>query len=236
MSNKITVNILRAFVNKNGEFGNPTGVILDLDQKLDTDNRQKIATKLHFTDTVFINSLEPVNVSFFNPQQETKFAGDALLSTAYFIKNTIGKDIASIICKGGQIKVWSEGELTWLEASLDGTPGWKHQQLNIAVDVDSITSEQASHYEHTMVWAWTDKEKGLIRSRTFLPDWGTLEDQGNGSGSMQLAKLLGRKIEIHQGNGSVIYAQPSHANFAKVGGRVKMDTKQNDILNLWPRH
>jgi predicted PhzF superfamily epimerase YddE/YHI9 len=74
-----------------------------------------------------------------------------------------------------------------------------------------------------MVWAWIDEDKGLIKSRTFLPDWGTLEDQGNGSGAMQLAIMLGRKIEIHQGKGSVIYASPSSGNMAKVGGRVRID-------------
>lgn len=224
MSNSITVNILRAFVDEQGNFGNPTGIVLDLEQKLTTQERQKIATKLHFTDTVYINSLEPVNVSFFNPQQETKFAGDSLISTTHLITHVLGKKADFIICKGGEIKTWSEGNLTWIEASLDGTPGWQHQQLASAEAVDSITPEQASHYEHTMIWAWIDEDKGLIRSRTFLPDWGTLEDQGNGSGSMQLANTLRRKIEIHQGKGSVIYTEPSEGNFAKVGGRVRVDT------------
>lgn len=74
-----------------------------------------------------------------------------------------------------------------------------------------------------MVWAWADEKNGIIRSRTFLLDWGTLEDQGNGSGSMQLAKILNRKIEIHQGFGSIIFASPSDKNMVKVGGRVRID-------------
>jgi predicted PhzF superfamily epimerase YddE/YHI9 len=199
MSDQIKVNILRAFVDAQGRHGNPTGIVLDLTQKLTTDDRQKIATDLHFTDTVFINSLDPVNVSFFNPQQETKFAGDSLISTAYFIQHVLGKNTNLLVCRGGQIKTWESGELTWIEASLSGTPGWQHQQLATAQAIDNITPEEASRYEHTMVWAWIDEAKGLVRSRTFLPDWGTLEDQGNGSGSMQLATMLGRKIEIHQG-------------------------------------
>lgn len=77
-----------------------------------------------------------------------------------------------------------------------------------------------------MVWAWENEKKGLIRSRTFLPDWGTLEDQGNGSGAMQLAKILGRNIEIHQGKGSLIYSRPSEKKYAKVGGRVVKDTPE----------
>ena len=223
MSDKIKINILRAFVDERGDYGNPTGIVLDTAQQIRQSARQKIATTLHFTDTVFINSLDPINVSFFNPEQETKFAGDSLISTAYLIKHVLEKNADLIICRGGHIKTWSEGELTWIEASLEGTPGWQHQQLASPEAIDSITPEQSSHYEHTMVWAWANEAKGLIRSRTFLPDWGTLEDQGNGSGSMQLAKILGRKIEIHQGRGSVIYAEPSINNLSKVGGRVRID-------------
>lgn len=226
MEEKIVVNVVRAFVDTQGEHGNPTGIVIDVEQKISPSERQKIATTLHFTDTVFINELENINVSFFNPQQETKFAGDSLISTAYFIRNKLGRNADRIECKGGVIKTWSEGELTWIEASLDGTPGWRHEQLNTPEDVSRITDKEAESYEHTMVWAWIDREKGLIRSRTFLPDWGTLEDQGNGSGSMQLAKMLGQRIEISQGRGSVIYAEPSDDNSVKVGGRVKVDQVQ----------
>ncbi len=222
MPDSIKINILRAFVDEQGKYGNPTGIVLDPEQKLTSRDRQIIATSLHFTDTVFINSLDPINVSFFNPQQETKFAGDSLISTAYYIQHVLGQNIESIVCKGGQIKTWEDGDLTWIEASLSGTPGWQHQQLDSAEAIDNITSEAASRYEHTMVWAWIDEGKGLIRSRTFLPDWGTLEDQGNGSGAMQLAVKVGKKIEIHQGKGSVIYAEPSGKNFAKIGGRVRV--------------
>ena len=223
MSSKITVNRLRAFVDQKGHHGNPTGIILDLEKRLGQPERQRIATKLSFTDTVFINNVDPVNVSFHNPQQETKFAGDALISTSYFVKHTLKKDFEIIICKGGRIRTWQEGDLTWIEADLDGTPPWQHKQLSSGYDVDKITNAEAMRYEHTMVWAWVDKDKGLVRSRTFLPDWGTLEDQGNGSGSMQLSKIVNRRIEISQGKGSVIYAEPAKNNFVRVGGRVMMD-------------
>ncbi|MCL4364600.1 PhzF family phenazine biosynthesis protein [Patescibacteria group bacterium] len=219
----VKINILRAFVNQDGEFGNPTGIVIDERQKLNSIDRQKIASKLRYTDTVFINNLEPVNISFFNPQQETKFAGDALISTSYFINDVLGKEVWSLNCKGGKVKTWKEKELTWIESDLKGSPSWNHLQLDDPVTVEKITMKEALKFEHSMVWAWIDKEKGVIRSRTFLPDWGTLEDQGNGSGSMQLARVLKRRIEIHQGKGSVIYASPAGKNSARVGGRVGVD-------------
>ena len=230
MVKKVVVNILRAFVDEEGKYGNPTGIIIDEKQELTTDERQKIATKSHYTDTVFINDLKTGNVSFFNPEQETKFAGDALISTAYFVKHGLGKKLDNLVCKGGVIKTWEEGELTWIEAGLAGTPGWNHEQWKSAKEIDEITAAEAAKIEHTMVWAWINEPKGLIRSRTFLLDWGTLEDQGNGSGSMQLASALGRKIEIHQGKGSVIFADSAGQNMAKVGGLVRVDEKK--LINL----
>ena len=223
MSKKNKINIVRAFVDENGNYGNTTGIVVDEEQNIILSDRQKIAIILDFTETVFINCLNPVNISLYNPQQETKFAGDALISTSYFMKHVLGKGANSIICKGGKIRTWEEGGLTWIDASLEGTPSWNHKQLENAEAVNDITKNEAFKFEHTMIWAWKNEEKGLIRSRTFLPDWGTLEDQGNGSGAMQLSKILNRKIDIHQGFGSVIYAVPLGINSASVGGRVKVD-------------
>lgn len=50
--------------------------------------------------------------------------------------------------------------------------------------------------------------------------FGIPEDEANGSGSMRLAATLGRKLTIHHGIGSVIYARPSTPGFAEVGGMV----------------
>jgi predicted PhzF superfamily epimerase YddE/YHI9 len=47
---KVQVNILRVFINKEGKYGNPTGTIVDVEQNLSHTDRQRIATKLRFTD------------------------------------------------------------------------------------------------------------------------------------------------------------------------------------------
>lgn len=223
MTNIVRVNQVSAFVNTNGEYGNPTGIILDLDQSISKEERQTIAAKLKYTDTVYVNSLDTIRLSFHNPEQETKFAGDSLVSTAYFVRHVLNKQADNLFCAGGEIRSWEEGGITWIEASLEGTPGWQHRQLESGDLVDTITEVEAAKFEHTMVWAWIDEKRGVVRSRTFLPDWGTLEDQGNGSGSMQLAAIVGRDLEIHQGKGSVIYASPSIKGMVKVGGRVRVD-------------
>lgn len=86
--------------------------------------------------------------------------------------------------------------------------------------VEGIKLDDTKYVEHTMMWAWTDEDKGLIRARTFAADWDIPEAQGNGSGSMALAARLNRNIEIRHGEGAVIYAKPAPDNCADIGGRV----------------
>ena len=76
--------------------------------------------------------------------------------------------------------------------------------------------------KHTVVWSWMDISRGLVRARTFAPDWGIPEDQANGSGSMLLASKLDRKLEIHHGDGSIIFAKPIDKVSAEVGGLVSI--------------
>lgn len=46
MARKVTINILRTFVDEKGRHGNPTGIIEDEKQELTKDERQKIATTM----------------------------------------------------------------------------------------------------------------------------------------------------------------------------------------------
>lgn len=215
--NKITVNILRAFVNENGQFGNPVGIVVDENQNLNPINRQTFAATLNFSESVFINDSTTGNVSIFNPIREVKFAGHALVGTSFFINKILGKKVDFLECKAGRVQTWQENGLTWIHAELANTPPWHYQQLP---DVSSIENLSIKPKEHTIVWAWLDKTKGIVRARTFAPDWGIPEDEANGSGSMQLAAMLGQKLEIHHGKGSIIYARPAGTKAADVGGRV----------------
>lgn len=220
------VHILRVFVNRKKKFGNPVGIVLDEKGDLRPQNRQKIASILGYSESVFVNNRNTGNVSIFNPKKEVKFAGHALVGTAYFIHKVMGKPITSLDCKGGHILTWEEGNVTWIRASLENTPLWHHEQLPDARSVESLSAIQAKFKEHTMVWAWIDQRKGIVRARTFAPDWGIPEGEANGSGSMQLAATLGQKLETHHGKGSIIYAKPAKSGSADVGGRVEEDESQ----------
>ncbi|MGF7228614.1 MAG: hypothetical protein ACQR33_01365 [Candidatus Saccharibacteria bacterium] len=99
-------------------------------------------------------------------------------------------------------------------------PPWHHKQLKDAEAVGHIKLEDTKAWEHTMAWAWIDEAKGLIRARTFASDWDIPEAEGNGSGAMVLAVKLNRTIEIHHGQGSIMFAKPAPNNCADIGARV----------------
>jgi len=122
--------------------------------------------------------------------------------------------------RDGEITAWQEDELTWVRGPLAIMPPWNYKQLEDAEAVEQIKLEETKDWQHTMVWAWIDEVKGLIRVRTFAADWDIPEAQGNGSGSVVLADKLGRPIEILHGEGAVIFAKPALNDCVDIGGRV----------------
>jgi predicted PhzF superfamily epimerase YddE/YHI9 len=102
-------------------------------------------------------------------------------------------------------------------------PSWHHKQLGNAAAVEEIKLVDTVDMEHTMVWAWIDEAKGLIRARTFAKDWDIPEAEGNGSGSIMLAAIINREIKIKHGKGSIIFAKPASNNFADIGGYIIED-------------
>lgn len=216
-----SMRVLRVFVDERREFGNPVGVIVDTDLKVSKEKRQEITKKTGFSECVFVDNLVTRKVSIYNPEHEVKFAGHALVGTAYLMGKLVKEPVEHIECKAGTVKVRVEGDKIWISASLENTPPWIFKELEGPDEVDDLTFGQRKNFEHTVVWAWINKEKGLVRARTFAPDWGIPEDEANGSGSMQISAQLNRELEIHHGKGSVIYTRPIEGNMVEVGGRVK---------------
>ncbi len=220
LSMNIEVNVLRVFVNENGDFGNPVGIVLDEPRRLDDELRQKIAAQLGYSETVFIDDLSAPTVSLFNPKYKVEFAGHAVLGVAYFINRILGRDLRSVRCGQADIAVIHDQEHIHIRAPLSVMPPWNIEQVGDALAVERLSANESSQKMHTVVWAWMDKNLGTVRARTFAPDWGIPEDEANGSGSMKLASTLGRNLEILHGKGSMLYVKPWKSNFADLGGRV----------------
>ncbi len=214
------VYILRVFSDSNNKFGDIATVVIDEGRKLSDDERLAITEKLDTVETVFVNDLASADISIMHTQGETNFAGVAVLGAAYLLRKIRGRSIKTMNSKGGDIAVSQDGELFWVRANLSAMPPWNHKQLDSAKAVELVKVVDTKDWEHTMIWAWMDEEKGLIRARTFATDWDIPEAQGNGSGSMLLAAQLNKSIEIKHGDGCLIYAKPAPNNSADIGGRV----------------
>lgn len=218
--------ILRVFTDSNGNHGDLASVVIDEGRRIPDTKRQAIARKLNTGETLFINDLPKADISVMHPQGEIGFAGVVVLGGAWLLSKLNGSPINAMYSRDGKIKVWQDGELTWAQASLSIMPPWNFKQLENVEAVERITLEETETLEHTMMWAWIDEAKGLIRARTFAADWDIPEAQGNGSGSMVLAARLNRDIEIKHGLGAVIFAQPSSDGYVNVGGRIAANSTE----------
>lgn len=219
---------LRVFTDKDGRYGDVASVVIDEERQISDVDRQNIARELNTGETIFINDLGDANISVMHPQGEISFADVGVLATAWLITGLLGEPIDVIRARDGEISTWREDDLTWVRASLSTMPPWNFQQLGAAIDVERLKAEDMASVEHTMVWAWIDRAKGLIRARTFASDWDIPEAQGNGSGSLLLAAKLGLAIEIKHGTGSVIFARPDTDNSADIGGRIAKDNLKSE--------
>lgn len=109
-----------------------------------------------------------------------------------------------------------------MRGGLSTLPPWNYEIVENAEEVEKISVEKANTKQHTMVWAWIDQSRGIIRAHIFANDRGIPEDEANGSGAMRLAFDLNKSIEIRHGQGSIIFARPSVNNRAEVGELVKL--------------
>lgn len=214
--------VLNVFADDEGGHGNPVGVVIDENQHLDSEERLKISQTLGFSESVFVNSLETMSISIYNPRQEIAFSGHAAIGAAWYIEHFLGQPVSALAGLEGTIRAWSEGDLGWVETELRSTPPWCIEKVESVAVLEELTGPLDTIQDHTLLWAWIDETAGKVRGRTFASAWGIVEDEANGSGCMRLASVLGRVIEVRHGVGSVVYARPERPGCTAAGGRVSI--------------
>jgi predicted PhzF superfamily epimerase YddE/YHI9 len=210
----------KVFVNEAGDFGDAVSLVLDEDHRLSYEDRLHITAEIGNDETVFVNDLAANDVSIYHAGGEVEFAGSVLIGTAWQLAQLKNEPTRQMRCKRGVVDVREEGAAYWIQASLENNIGnWEYEHLASAQAVEAIEVADTKGWKK-MVWAWLNENDGLIRARTFADSIGMPEVQGNGSGSMNLAGQLQRRITLLHGDGSMIYAQPVAENIAEVGGMV----------------
>lgn len=213
------LHILKVFVGDAGRGGNPLGVFLG-GHEVPAQNRPCVAADLGYSETVFVEDAERGEVRIFTPGTELPFAGHPLVGTAWLLKRE-GYAVPTLRPPAGEVSVRESGELTFITGRPEWAPVFDHIQLDSPADVDALSGPPDGH-DLAGVWTWIDEEAGDVRVRVFAPRLGVEEDEATGAHAVRLAALLGRRITIHQGEGSIILAEPQADGSVEIGGRTEL--------------
>lgn len=226
----IDVTVLRVFTDPEGKFGNPLGVV-DA-STVDPGDRQRIATELGYSETIFVDVPESgantAHARIFTPTTELPFAGHPTVGASWWLRD-IGLPIKTLTVPAGVVQVGYDGDMAAVRARAEWAPEFAIYDLD---STDELFAAEPGDYPDDVenyLWAWTDEDEGVLRSRMFALSLGIAEDEATGAAAVRITDYLSRDLTIVQGKGSVILTQWSADGWVRVAGRVVNDgTKQID--------
>ncbi|OBI79430.1 PhzF family phenazine biosynthesis protein [Mycobacterium sp. E740] len=226
----IDVTVLRVFTDPDGNHGNPLGVV-DA-RTVDPQDRQRIATELGYSETVFVDLPESgtstAHARIHTPAVELPFAGHPTVGAAWWLRDK-GTPVHTLRVHAGLVQVGYTDDLTSVRARSEWAPEFAIHDI---ASVDELLALDPSDYPDDInhyVWAWVDREQGVLRSRMFASDLGVPEDEATGSAAARITDYLSRDLTIVQGKGSHIQTEWSPEGWVRISGRVVDDgVKQID--------
>jgi predicted PhzF superfamily epimerase YddE/YHI9 len=226
----IDVTVLRVFTDSDGNHGNLLGVV---DAAIvNAGDRQRIATQLGYSETIFIDAPEPgaktAHAHIFTPATELPFAGHPTVGASWWLREQ-GTPIHTLQVHAGIVQVSNADDLTSVRARSDWAPEFAINELTSTEELLAADPEDYPDDINHYLWTWTDRDQGVLRSRMFATDLGVPEDEATGSAAIRLTDYLSRDLTIVQGKGSVIYTTWSPDGWVRIAGRVVADgTKSID--------
>ena len=226
----IDVTVLRVFTDADGKFGNPLGVV-DA-STVDPSDRQRIATELGYSETIFIDVPErdasTAHARIFTPATELPFAGHPTVGASWWLRE-IGIPIHTLQVPAGVVQVSYDDDLTVIRARAEWAPEFAIYDLESPDELFAADPGDYPDDVENYLWTWTDRDSGVLRSRMFAASLGVPEDEATGAAAVRITDYLSRDLTIVQGKGSVIQTQWSPDGWVRVAGRVVNDgTKQID--------
>ena len=212
------LHILKVFVGESGS-GNPLGVFLE-GREVQEGDRQRVAAELGFSETVFVGDPGRGELRIFTPETELPFAGHPLVGTAWLLAEE-GFEAPVLRPPAGEVPVRFDGDLTFISGRPEWAPPFEHVELGSPAEVEALEGPPDGK-DLVGVWAWQDREAGVVRARVFAPRVGVAEDEATGAHAVKLAARLGRRITIRQGKGSLILAEPRADGSVEIGGRTEL--------------
>ncbi|MGW7553629.1 PhzF family phenazine biosynthesis protein [Streptomyces rimosus] len=224
--------LAHAFVDDNGEFGNPVLVVIEPDGGgLPQDRRQELADRLGIPAVAFVRSPPArrtsiaIHGSYGLP---IRFGGHPVLGTLEVLHH-LGHTVEEIVPEAGPVACRRNAEgICRLTAPATWSKPWRHLQMASAAEIDALTGLPDGE-DFTQVWAWTDETAGEVRARLWAPRIGKGEDEACGSASMLLTLQHGRPLRVLHGRGSVIHTSPAGDGLVELGGRCAVRTPAEEV-------
>jgi predicted PhzF superfamily epimerase YddE/YHI9 len=220
----IAVTVLRVFTDQDGNFGNPLGVVEA--NQAEPSERQRIATQLGYSETVFIDVLgsraSTAHARIYTPATELPFAGHPTVGASWWLRDR-GTPVRTLQVPAGIVQVAYEDDLTAVSARSEWAPEFAIYDLTSTEELFAADPEQYPDDIQNYLWTWTDRGRGEIRSRMFAASLGVPEDEATGAAAVRITDYLSRDLTIVQGKGSVIHTQWSPEGWVRIAGRVVSD-------------
>jgi predicted PhzF superfamily epimerase YddE/YHI9 len=226
----IDVTVLRVFTDQDGSFGNPLGVV-DASQAPPAE-RQRIATQLGYSETVFIDvpsaGATSAAARIYTPATELPFAGHPTVGASWWLRDR-GTPVHTLRVPAGIVQVTYEGDVTAVSARSEWAPEFAIYDLESTEELFAADPDDYPDDIQNYLWTWIDRDRGAIRSRMFAANLGVPEDEATGAAAVRITDYLSRDLYILQGKGSVIETQWSPEGWVRIAGRVVDDgVKQID--------
>lgn len=220
----IDVTVLRVFTDSEGKYGNPLGVV---DNSTVTPvDRQRIATELGYSETVFIDLPQPggnsASAHIFTPVAELPFAGHPTVGASWWLREA-GRPVHTLRVPAGVLQVEYEDDRAVVNARSEWAPEFAIYDLASVDELLAAEPDDFTDADENYLWAWIDEAQGTLRSRSFAPHLGIPEDEATGAAAVRMTDYLSRDLTIIQGKGSVIETRWSPEGWVRLAGRVVND-------------
>lgn len=217
----IDVTVLRVFTDSEGKHGNPLGVVDN--STVAPGDRQRIATELGYSETVFIDLPQPggnsAGAHIFTPVAELPFAGHPTVGASWWLRE-LGLPVHTLRVPAGILQVEYDEDRAVVNARSEWAPEFAIYDL---ASVDEVLAADPDDFDDAYLWAWIDEPNGRLRSRSFASHLGIPEDEATGAAAVRMTDYLSRDLTIVQGKGSVIETRWSPEGWVRLAGRVVAD-------------